>query len=130
MHICTFRADAPLPATYSACTRHLQGLYPAGSDEGGEGGKLFDGGVLGTDEVEEVGGLDDDVAEVGLGEVVALGIAVDVAKAEVVAALNHEVAEVGVGEFEAEAAGDAVVKLVLDGHVIHVGIVVAVGVGA
>ena len=72
--------------------------------------------VLGAYDVEEVGQLHYDVAEVGLAEVVALRVAVDVAQAVIVARLQLEVPHLGVGILQSQSGGDAVVELVFDGH--------------
>lgn len=71
---------------------------------------------LGSCDVEEPGKLDDDAAHVGLGEEIALRIAIDIAEAEIIAGLELEVAHAGNAVFKAQAGGDAIVELVLYGH--------------
>ncbi len=62
--------------------------------------RLFNFVVFSLDYIEQVSQLHHYVPVIGTREVVALGIAVDVAQAEIVAALKHEMAKLAMRELQ------------------------------
>ena len=72
--------------------------------------------MAGASDVEEPREFEDDAAKVRFGEIVALGVAVDIAETIVIAGFELEMADTGNGIFKADAGGDAIVEFMLDGH--------------